>query len=110
MRVAARADDIKTHLKHDVRFHELIFEAAGNGVLLDLWHSLRVEPGVFVSAVKMDLDLRMIAEMHNPIFQAVRMRNAEMSAKLMHEHIAFFEAMVRGASPEFVAARLNLAP
>lgn len=110
MRAAARADDVKAHLKHDVRFHELIFEAAGNVVLLDLWHSLRVEPGVFISAVKMDLDLRMIAEMHNPIFQAVKLRNAELSAKLMHEHIAFFESMVRGTSPEFMAARLGLAP
>ncbi len=109
MRAAARAEDIKAHLKHDVRFHEVIFEATGNVVLLDLWHSLRVEPGVFISAVKMDLDLRMIAEMHNPIYQAVKLRNAELSAKLLYEHITFFHSMVLGASPEFVTARLSQA-
>ncbi len=109
MRTAARENDLKSHLRHDIRFHEVIIEAAGNMVLLDVWHSLRVEPGVFISAVKMDLDLRLIAEMHSPIFRALAMRNADLSARLLREHIEFFESMVRGASQDASAPKVPLA-
>lgn len=98
MRAAARENDVRAHLKHDIRFHEIIVEATDNGVLLDLWHSLRVESGIFISAVKMDLDLRMIAEMHAPVFQALKLRDPELSAKQLRSHIEFFESMVRKAS------------
>jgi DNA-binding GntR family transcriptional regulator len=100
MRAAARDSDVKAHLRHDIRFHEIIVEAAGNVVLLEQWHALRVEPGVFISAVKMELDLRVIAEMHSPIFEALKLRNAELSAKLLREHITFFESIVTGAAPQ----------
>ena len=109
MRAAARENDVKAHLRHDIRFHEIVVEAAGNVVLLDQWHALRVEPGVFISAVKLELDLRMIAEMHSPIFQALKLRNAELSAKLLREHIAFFESIVVGAAHDGDAGRLRLA-
>jgi DNA-binding GntR family transcriptional regulator len=109
MRVAAREKDVKAHLRHDIRFHEIVVEEAGNVVLLDQWHALRVEPGVFISAVKLELDLRMIAEMHSPIFQALKLRNPELSAKLLREHIAFFESIVVGATHDGDAGRLRLA-
>jgi DNA-binding GntR family transcriptional regulator len=109
MRAAARETDVKAHLRHDIRFHEIIVEAAGNAVLLDQWHALRVEPGVFISAVMLELDLRMIAEMHNPIYQALKVRNAELSAKLLREHITFFESIVVGAAHhEGDAGRMRL--
>jgi len=99
MRAAAKKGDEKSHLRHDVRFHEIIVEATGNAVLLDLWRSLRVEPGVFISAVQMDLDLPTISEMHSPILDAVRKRDAALLAKLLREHITFFGSLVlRGAS------------
>lgn len=98
MRAAAREGDVKAHLRHDIRFHEIIVEAAGNEVLLNVWHSLRLEAGVFVSAVKMELDLRMIAEMHYPIVQALKLRNSVLSAELLREHISFFHSMVIGAA------------
>lgn len=100
MRAAALAGDVKAHLRHDIRFHEIIVEAAGNEVLLNVWRSLRLETGVFISAVKMELDLRMIAEMHSPIFQAVKLRNSVLSAELLREHILFFQSMVLGAEPD----------
>ncbi len=99
MRAAAKVGDVKSHLRHDVRFHEIIVEATENSVLLDMWRSLRVEPGVFISAVEMDLDLPTIAEMHSPILDAVRIRNAELLAKLLREHITFFGSLVvRGST------------
>jgi DNA-binding GntR family transcriptional regulator len=94
MRAAAKEGDVKSHMKHDIRFHEIIVEATENSVLLDLWHALSVEPAVLISAIKMDLDLPMIAEMHSPILDAMRIRNAELSAKLLREHITFFGSIV----------------
>ena len=109
MRAAARDNDVKAHLRHDIRFHEIIVESTGNAVLLEQWHALRVEPGVFISAVKMELDLRVIAEMHSPILEALKLRNAELSAKLLREHITFFESIVTGiASPETEPGRVRL--
>ena len=99
MRAAAKEGDEKSHLRHDVRFHEIIVEATENSVLVDVWRSLRVEPGVFISAVQMDLDLPTISEMHSPILDAVRKRDAALLAKLLREHITFFGSLVlRGAS------------
>jgi len=94
MRVVAKQGDIKSHMKHDIRFHEIIVEATENSVLLDLWHTLRVEPAVLISAIKLDSDLPMIAEMHSPILEAMRLHNAELSAKLLREHINFFGSIV----------------
>ena len=97
MRRAAAQGDVKLHLRHDIRFHEAIIEASDNAVLLELWQALKVESDVFISAVKMDLNLPLITEMHEPILHALTARDAELSAKLMREHIMFFESVVRGA-------------
>src|SRR3954464_524924 len=43
MRRAAEDDDLHALLVHDTRFHEIIVEASGNQVLLEVWRSLRVE-------------------------------------------------------------------
>ncbi len=93
MRAAAKIKAVESHLKHDIRFHEIIVEASQNAVLLDLWRGLKVESSVFISAVKMELNLRVISEMHEPIFQALKMRDADLAAKLMYEHIKFFESV-----------------
>jgi DNA-binding GntR family transcriptional regulator len=46
-------------------------EAAENKVLLDLWKTLRVEARVVVTALKTDIDLDELAEMHRPLLEAL---------------------------------------
>ena len=94
MREAAKDDDVRTMMGHDMRFHEIIIETSGNNVLLDMWHSLRIETGTFVSVIKSDWDLAMIAEMHAPVFQALKLRDPDLAAKQLRNHIEFFGSLV----------------
>ena len=96
MRQAAEAQDLHAQLLHDVRFHELIVEASGNQVLVDVWRSLRVEARTLVSVIRADSDLRMIAEMHRPVLQALESRDPELAGKEMRAHIEFFGSLVAG--------------
>ena len=94
MRQAAEAQDLHAQLLHDVRFHEIIVEASGNQVLVDVWRSLRVEARTLISVIRADSDLRMIAEMHRPVLQALQSRDPELAGKEMRAHIEFFGSLV----------------
>ena len=94
MRQAAEAQNLHAQLLHDVRFHEIIVEASGNQVLVDVWRSLRVEARTLISVIRADSDLRMIAEMHRPVLQALQSRDPELAGKEMRGHIEFFGSVV----------------
>jgi DNA-binding GntR family transcriptional regulator len=94
MRRAAEAQDLHAQLLHDVRFHEIIVEASGNQVLAEVWRSLRVEARTLISVIRADSDLRMIAEMHRPVLQALQSRDPELAGKEMRAHIEFFGSLV----------------
>jgi DNA-binding GntR family transcriptional regulator len=94
MRRAAEAGDVHEQLVHDARFHEIIVEASGNQVLLEVWRSLRVEASTLVSVLKADSNLRMIAEMHRPVLSALQSRDPDLAGKEMRAHIEFFGSFV----------------
>jgi len=96
MRRAAGAGDLHALMVHDARFHEIIVEASGNYVLLDVWRSLRVQARSLVTALKGRSDLHAIAELHRPVLQAVEFRDPELLGKEMRAHIEFFGASVIG--------------
>jgi DNA-binding GntR family transcriptional regulator len=91
---AADARDLHAQLLHDVRFHEIIVEASGNQVLAEVWRSLRVEARTLISVIRADTDLRMIAELHRPVLQALQSRDPELAGKEMRAHIEFFGSLV----------------
>lgn len=94
MRSAAEAGQVHEQLVHDARFHEIIVEASGNQVLLEVWRSLRVEARTLVSVIKADSNLRMIAEMHRPVLSALQSRDPDLAGKEMRAHIEFFGSFV----------------
>jgi DNA-binding GntR family transcriptional regulator len=94
MRRAAEAGEVHEQLVHDARFHEIIVEASGNQVLLEVWRSLRVEASTLVSVLKADSNLRMIAEMHRPVLSALQLRDPDLAGKEMRAHIEFFGSFV----------------
>jgi DNA-binding GntR family transcriptional regulator len=96
MRAAADAGDVHAQLMHDARFHELIIEAAGNQVLLEVWGSLRIEAMTLVSVIKADSDLHAIAARHVPLLEALRLRDPELAGKELRDHIEFFGSLVKG--------------
>jgi len=90
MQVAAINHDQHELLVHDARFHEIILETARNTVLLDTWSGLRIEAYTLVSVIKSQLDLGAIAQAHEPIVTALRQRDADLTGKVMREHIEHF--------------------
>ena len=100
MRAAAGHGDLHALVEHDVRFHRLIVEASGNGILLEVWSSLRVEARTIITALKTGIDHHQLAEMHEPILAALARRDPQEAGDVMRRHIAEFGALVlRGGCP-----------
>ena len=90
MRRCAQAGELHEQLLHDVRFHELIVEAAHNSVLLDAWRALRIEARTLVSVIKSDSDLMSIAETHQVILDAARAADPAALGRELRLHIEMF--------------------
>lgn len=97
MRVCARSGALHEQLAHDVRFHELIVETAGNQVLLEAWRSLRIEARTLVSVIKADSDLMEIADTHEVILDAIRTGDPTTVGQQLRRHIELFASYVTDA-------------
>lgn len=98
MRAASARHDMHAQLVHDARFHELIFEAAGNTLLLEVWRSLHAEIRALITYLRADVDMVQIADAHLPILGALRRRDPELAGKEMRHHIEYFGALAVGPS------------
>ncbi len=96
MRSAADRADLHSQLVHDARFHELIFEAAGNSLLLDVWRSLHAEIRALITYSRANTDLSTIVDSHLPILQALRLRDPGLAGKEMRHHIEHFGSLAIG--------------
>lgn len=92
---AASEGDLLELAQHDVRFHELIVEAAGNGILLDTWRTLRVQARTIITALKADVDLIEIAEMHRPLLVALADGLPEEAGKALRWHFETLQSMMK---------------
>lgn len=92
---AAGEGELLELAQHDVRFHQYIVEAAGNGILLDTWRSLRVEARTIITALKADVDLIEIAEMHRPLLEALADKSPEEAGKALRWHFEALQSMIR---------------
>jgi DNA-binding GntR family transcriptional regulator len=95
MREAARRDDLQDLAAHDATFHHLIVEAAGNKVLLDTWKTLRVEARVVVTALKTDIDLHELAELHRPLLEALKEGAQEKAGDALRQHFELLQTMMK---------------
>jgi len=98
MKEAVRRDDTNALAQHDIAFHRLIVEAAGNSVLEQSWTSLGVESRITISLYGVYMEPTQAAERHVKLIDAIRERNpaaaarearkhVEVSAKLMRTHL-----------------------
>jgi DNA-binding GntR family transcriptional regulator len=100
MRRAADDADLRRLVEHDVTFHRLIVEAAGNRMLLDVWTSLRVEARTVITALKTRIDHHEIADTHEPVLAALAERNPEKAGLAMRRHIEEFGELLRRGGTE----------
>ncbi len=99
MRAAADGGDLHRLVEHDVAFHRLIVEAGGNGILLDVWTSLRVEARTIITALTIGIDHHELAETHVPVLDALAARDPGRAGAALRRHIEEFgELLLRGGS------------
>jgi DNA-binding GntR family transcriptional regulator len=98
MHRAADAKDLHAQVEHDVAFHRLIVEAAGNQILLETWRSLRVEARTLLTALRTGLDGHDIAERHRPVLEALRARDPELAGATLRGHVEQFGELLKGAT------------
>ena len=86
----AGAKDLLTQVEHDTKFHQLIVEASGNARLVEMWSTLQVEARTTITAVATGLSPAEVAELHRPILEALRHRNAKQAGKAIRSHVEMF--------------------
>lgn len=93
IRAMEKARDLHEQVEHDVRFHELIVEASGNGRLAEVWASLQVDARTMITALRTGLDPREVAEMHEPIVAALRRQDPAGAGRAIRDHVERFGRM-----------------
>ena len=99
MHAAADDGDLHALAEHDTLFHRLILEAAGNRILVEVWNSLRIELWTAITALRTGLDGHEIAELHRPVLDALRDRDAERAGRALRRHVEHFAELLKGATP-----------
>jgi DNA-binding GntR family transcriptional regulator len=89
-----RAQDVREQVEHDARFHELIVRASGNSRLIEIWSSLQVETRTAITALRTGLTPHEAAELHEPIVEALRARNARAAGRAIRSHFDHFGRML----------------
>lgn len=100
MRRAAADGDLHRLVEHDVAFHRLIVEASGNGILLDVWTSLRVEVRTIITALRTGIDHRELAETHVPVLEALAARDPDRAGAAIRRHIEEFGELQLTGGPQ----------
>ena len=94
---AAGSGNLHDQVQHDVEFHRRIVQASGNRILLDVWNSLRIEARTVITAIKIDVDVYELAELHRPVLEALADKDPEKAARAMRGHFEAFTQMMKGA-------------
>jgi DNA-binding GntR family transcriptional regulator len=95
MRAAAKRGDINALVRHDIAFHRLMVEAAGNPVLEQCWKSLGVEGRITISLYGTYVEPEDAAERHVPILEAIRSRKPAAAAREARKHVESFARIAR---------------
>jgi DNA-binding GntR family transcriptional regulator len=91
------AEDLHAQVAHDVRFHELIVEAAGNQPLMAAWQALQVAAVTAITALATGMEREEIALRHEPIIEALRAGDAETAGTAIRSHLEEFGRLVEAA-------------
>jgi GntR family transcriptional repressor for pyruvate dehydrogenase complex len=84
----ASLDEPEQYLVHDMRFHQMIAAASGNGILTALMNMVAtILFDVRRKTVNRAHDLKESAEMHRQIYRAIRDRNSEEARLAMRDHL-----------------------
>lgn len=86
MREAAKTRDLDRFAQHNAAFHRLIVQASGNPILLQVWESLACELRTRINLVRIADRLEAVAQLHQPIIEALEVGDGETAGKLLRGH------------------------
>ena len=87
--------DMNGLVEHDIAFHRLIVEAAGNAVLEQCWKSLGVEGRITISLYGTYVEPHEAAELHVPILEAIRSGPPAAAGREARKHVEAFARIAR---------------
>ena len=87
MRAAARANDAAGFAECNSAFHRAIVEAAGNGVLRDVWETLNIKARTMVNVSRRTRGLVELADSHRVIIDAIATGQPTTARRVAIEHV-----------------------
>jgi len=96
MREAARRGDVNALVRHDIAFHRLVVEAAGNPILEQCWKSLGVEGRITITLYGTSIEPQEAAELHVPLLEAIRSRKPGAAGRAARKHVEAFARIASG--------------
>jgi DNA-binding GntR family transcriptional regulator len=96
MRRAARSGDLRAEAVADALFHGRIVEVSANAMLKKVWQQLEPFSRTYITLVAPGADRHRIADMHQPILDALRARDASLAADALGHHYTAAGAMLEG--------------
>ncbi len=95
MRQAAARGDSHAVAISDANFHGLLIATAANATLERVWRSLEPYSRTYITLVAPGADPKWTADLHRPILEAVRQRDAELVATALRRHFDLARAHLR---------------
>lgn len=100
MELAAANDDRHAEALVDAAFHGRIVEAAGNRTLQRVWRHLEPVSRTYITLLVPGVNVRQIADLHGPILDAFRRRDAALAEETIRRHFAAVATMFESAFTE----------
>lgn len=99
---AAKERDIKRYSDHDMNFHKIIVEAAGNELLSTMWKSVVLESRFRFTLMHRigEDELENLAAAHVPIMEALHAGDATKAGMLARDIICTFHSRKRTNAPQ----------
>ena len=95
MRAAAKTEDWRAQIAHDLAFHRAVVEMAGNEPLLQSWLVLGIEVSTAFATYWTYWEQTELAEFHLPILEAIRDGDPARAGAEARRHVRRTEQVVR---------------
>jgi len=92
---AAASGDRAREAAADVRFHARVVELSGNRTLQRVWRFLEPGSRTYITLVVPGVNSTVIANLHDPILEALRGHDPESVVLAYHQHFDVISAMFR---------------
>ncbi|GFN24184.1 GntR family transcriptional regulator [Thermanaeromonas sp. C210] len=78
--------DLKLQVRADIDFHNVIVEASGNNILINLWESIGVYLWTYLSVSVWKYKAKELVGRHEPILEAIKKRDLQEAESLIRNH------------------------